>query len=139
MSAAIVRGCDAHMPHEGAPEGVDVREAAERRDPLGRVPAMLQRPAGRRDPRNLDLMTRCHPDLMMKQPREMTRTEAGPCREARNAVVDRRLGRNPPLNLLQDRAARGRRLELAAKSELTTRPLEEHHELRSRRGKLTQS
>jgi len=60
MSAAIVRGCDAHMPHEGAPEGVDVRAAAERRDPLGRVP-MLQRPAGGRGPRNLDLMTRCHP------------------------------------------------------------------------------
>jgi len=60
----------------------------------------------------------------MKQPREMMRTEVGLCREARNAVVDRRLGRDPTLHLLQDRTTRRRCLELAAKLELTTRPLE---------------
>jgi hypothetical protein len=37
------------------------------------------------------------------------------------------------MNLLQDRASRGRHPQLAAKLELTAGPLEEHHKLRGDR------
>src|SRR5260370_37785133 len=102
------------MPRKGAAQGVRIGKAAMRGNLLRLFVADLQQPPGGVHARFLDPCRRRDSDLASKQTCEVARTQVHALCKIGDAVIERRIGGDPALQLLPRRATRRSRPALAA-------------------------
>lgn len=124
---AILGRRHADMTGEGAAERIGVSEAAAGGDLLGGLVALFEQLSRCADTRLLHPGGRGDADFAAEKPGEVAGAEVHAPGKCGDAVIQRRIGNHPALELLKRGAAGRHRFAFAAELHLSTGAFEEHH------------